>query len=157
MRHKPKPNAYDASGNPVWICIFCHSQEDPSREHVLAAKWRKHLGVPASGQSNTGWVLKSLDGSPVWTEEVKPKQDPFTWTVKSVCKSCNTGWMRELEELAEPALLPLALAQDATLSAAQVRVIENWLAKTGAGHRVHGRGREGVHSRARVGREAQPP
>lgn len=129
-RWSVKPIAVDAAGNPVHICIFCHSQQDLSKEHVLAKKWRKHLGVPGSGQINGGWYRQSFAGPVIRVGKTIPKQDPFTWTVKTVCRPCNNGWMSSLEDDAEPALLPMALGESPVLSAQQVRIIETWMAKT---------------------------
>lgn len=126
-----KPIAVGADGRPARICVFCQSAEELTREHVFAAKWRTthELGYP--DLSREGWFATRDPENPVVRIDKKfPKQDPFTWTAKVACKSCNTGWMRRLEEAVDPYLAKLAFAEDVTLSVAELRTLEKWLHKT---------------------------
>lgn len=81
---------------PRRACVFC-GRQDLSKEHVWPT-----------------WFGKAMrDAGPVSVSGLgrdRTAPDPAALTVRRVCISCNTGWMRELEDAAQPILLPLLAA-----------------------------------------------
>jgi hypothetical protein len=55
---------------------------------------------------------------------------PFTTKVRCVCKSCNEGWMHELETSAEPILAPLILGKSTVWHQWRQSVAATWAFKT---------------------------
>lgn len=49
-------------------------------------------------------------------------------TIRSVCASCNNGWMSALESAAKPKLLPLITGQVGSLSAGDQLLVAQWIA-----------------------------
>lgn len=125
----------DASGNPASVCIFCHRSatgRNYTSEHVLARKWRRKYGFGTPGLHLLAWYSKfSISGPIERVDEPRPADPAFSWTVQgTVCRDCNTGWMRRLEEASEPCLSDLFTGREVTLKPEELRIIENWTAKT---------------------------
>lgn len=126
-----EPLFVDADGNPARICVFCQATGSLSKEHILAKKWRKVLGNDVEGQFSEGWHAPRGDfGAQVPHVDNQPGQAAFSRTVNTVCRSCNNGWMNDLEKWAETALLPLALGQEIEVDAEQLAALQAWVAKT---------------------------
>jgi len=126
-----KAHGRDADGAPIYFCIWCGSRRNLTREHVLAKKWRKHLGDAASPRVVSGWQLDLASLQPIAIDETTPRQGSFTWTVSHlVCGPCNNGWMSRLEDAVEPLLFQAAMGHEVTLDAEQQAILLNWLAKT---------------------------
>lgn len=62
--------------------------------------------------------------------EFRGDRVPFTTTVNCVCKTCNTGWMHELETTAEPILAPLIEGRSQTWHEWRQAVAAAWAFKT---------------------------
>lgn len=82
------------------------------------------------GQGNASSIIGIA--YPDHTEYVKTKMrgEMRDWQIKCVCggddSSCNNGWMRRLDEAADPIMTPLILGQEARLSESDQRVIAAW-------------------------------
>jgi hypothetical protein len=48
------------------------------------------------------------------------------WTVECVCRDCNNGWMREIENLAKPIMTPLILGKPGRIWPRDQQIIATW-------------------------------
>jgi hypothetical protein len=103
-------------------CAFCGRRADSS-EHA----W-------------PDWLLSLLGRGPKYRYDVERRLDdraPLKWsgsrvlTVKRVCRSCNNGWMSDLETQAQPILTRLVRGdRPLSLDPAQQATIAAWCRKT---------------------------
>lgn len=81
-------------------CIFCGAHFGPERprsdEHA-APKWARKL-VEDKGRAHQEVLIETSEGQ---QRLYRGLRNPFTTVAVDVCKSCNEGWMNELEEWAE--------------------------------------------------------
>lgn len=66
-----------------------------------------------------------LTNDPIHT---KKKSHLVHRTIRSVCASCNNGWMSALEAAAKPKLLPLITGQEVSLSTDDQLLVAQWIA-----------------------------
>jgi hypothetical protein len=96
-------------------CIFCDNPAG-NREHVWP-RWileRKDLGA---------FRLKIANGPEKVLNNVE-------LTVKTVCQSCNNGWMSSLEAEAMPILTEMFEDKSVSLDQEQQQILARWLMKT---------------------------
>ncbi len=102
-------------------CVFCGGTP-LSKEHVYP-KWLRNT----FGESDRVLTFLQVADGPV--KPGKPTV-PFDWTVKSVCRKCNSGWMSQLESVIEPILGPILRGQDRHLDDEDRNVLAVWVFKT---------------------------
>src|SRR5664280_978873 len=105
-------------------CVFCGASGKMTAEHVLP-NWLANLGLtsqPIDGGTGSGW----LNRSPQFRESGKP----FQTKVKTVCATCNNGWMSELEQVANRILTPIIQGEDTAVSKEDQPVLAMWALKT---------------------------
>ncbi len=119
-------------------CIFCgRSDQDPHRltwEH-LWPRW-SHKKITRSMRLWRGLhVMQRIEPAridPEETKTVKQGGDIHDFQVRCVCggddKTCNNGWMRELENRARPIMAPLLDGAKVRLSPDDQRVVAGWCA-----------------------------
>lgn len=97
--------------------MFCGNTASPSREHVIPRWVNKKLGSRAVVEERSGTVRKL---------------DALSVVLPQVCVSCNTGWMKELEERTAPVLGPMLLgpALSVVLDPVQQAILATWAVKT---------------------------
>src|SRR5581483_12340242 len=95
-------------------CLFCDNPVN-SKEHV----WPE-------------WVLAKLPKQTIMGFVGSSKGIVFhrEWKVKCACRSCNSGWMSDLETDGSSVLGPLIDGRSTHLSALQQRLIAAWAIKT---------------------------
>lgn len=91
-------------------CPFCQTADgESSAEHWLPDSWEKYLTVPSVMLDTMG-----VDG------ERAPRRvnnrSPFDFKFDGICKACNGGWLKDIDEAAKSAVLPFATAQTSRLS-----------------------------------------
>ncbi len=122
--------------DPVTSCIFC-GDPDPGRltwEH-LWPRW-SHKEIDRSMRLwRAAHELQRIEGSEVTatdTKAIKQGGDIHDMQVKCVCggdkRSCNNGWMRDLENLARPIMVPLMNGAERRLTPEQQKVVAGWAA-----------------------------
>jgi hypothetical protein len=102
-------------------CVFCGATGKLTNEHA----WPR-------------WLVDDLlpPGTPTrhrWGESEKmtgPASDSRYVTVKRVCVTCNTGWMRQLEDGVIPILRPWIRGKAARLVFGQQQLVAAWAVKT---------------------------
>ncbi|MBF4514154.1 hypothetical protein ITJ66_16840 [Plantibacter sp. VKM Ac-2885] len=103
-------------------CAFCGSAGPLTREHVLG-NWLSKIGLGDGPVENHAGPLNRLS-VPMGVGA------PFQQEVKSVCASCNNGWMGSLEETAQRVLTPLILGERGVIAVEDQPVIAMWVQKT---------------------------
>jgi hypothetical protein len=101
-------------------CVFCGALKQ-SKEHVYPKWLRKLMGTYDSIIT----ITETESGA-----EVRKTQVPFDVTVNTVCQTCNTGWMQQLEERARPLLSSMIRGEPCELEPAQQRLVAVWFTKT---------------------------
>lgn len=116
------------------VCIFCLSplptRRSKSKEHLLASAWSKHLSVDDVDYSGHGFIIDADGARHDVARGERPQNAPFAHTVPVVCRECNNGWMSRLEDQVVPILWGLAQGSTPVLSAAALRLLCQWAAKT---------------------------
>ncbi len=116
MRRQPK----------VGTCIFCGKHGPLEGEHVIAQWVRKALGI-AGNRKQTIWLGQKLKMVRRWQKPVATRPQ---WCV---CRECNHGWMKDLEDAVQPHLETLARRGVATVPGpATARLLVAWAFKTAA-------------------------
>lgn len=96
----------------------------------------------APGKRATRFVGVEYDDGRVETTVLSMPGEMRDWQIQCVCggtaTSCNSGWMKAIEDAAQPVLEPLILGQSATLSEADQKLIATWaiLKVTVVHHRI---------------------
>lgn len=104
-------------------CIFCQRDDQKiSKEHILPDWLNKLYGEDMTalneGVRDDGTILYS------YTSKI------FQQTVNIVCKSCNNGWMSEMENTAKPILTKMLKNKNIVLDKKSQIKIANWAMKT---------------------------
>lgn len=102
-------------------CAFCGSRKSLTKEHVLP-QWLKPI-VPFEGKTGVEFATGERRTLPI---------SPSERTAKAFCRSCNTGWMNDLEGAAKPLLTPMILGErrPRKLKRLALQTIATWAAKT---------------------------
>src|SRR5215469_2737801 len=90
-------------------CVFCGTP-GVTKEHVWG-KWLKPY-IPRT-MINYRKFHVSQDGQIPDVKEELRAGDPRSLSVKCVCRTCNGGWMGDLQEAAKPVMIPLAMGNAA--------------------------------------------
>lgn len=116
MRRQPK----------VGNCIFCGKNGPLEGEHVIAQWVRKALGI-AGNRKQTIWLGQQLRMVRRWQKPIATRRQ---WCV---CRECNHGWMKDLEDATQPHLAWLARQGVITVpDPATARLLVAWAFKTAA-------------------------
>jgi hypothetical protein len=96
------------------IRLFCDNAAG-SREHLFPE-----------------WILKRVPRALIRGDvgHHKDKTFGYEFTVKSVCSSCNTGWMHRLEDETIPMMAPMLSERPSFLDVVSQRTIAAWTLKT---------------------------
>lgn len=104
-------------------CVFCGGTP-VSQEHALP-KWLGRLFTNEVVDFSRTFQFRG-DAA-----DVRPwRGKPFSATVGGPCRTCNSGWMSELETEVQPVLTPLVEGREATLSALSQHLVATWAIKT---------------------------
>jgi hypothetical protein len=114
-------------------CVFCGAA--PTTKEDVLPKWlKKYLSV-SPGHTHMTQRLEYTEGyyrDQPYTELIPKKKKTPAYTVKAVCKkTCNGGWMSQLETDAKPILLDMFSGKSLNLTPEVRTVISRWTAKTG--------------------------
>jgi hypothetical protein len=102
-------------------CVFCGSQSDLTREHVLP-DWLTAIGLDLEPQIHHVGPLNKVPRE--WSSK------PFKTTVRMVCGTCNSGWLSHLEAAAKSVIAPLILGKSGRLLYDDQALISTWTCKT---------------------------
>jgi hypothetical protein len=113
--------------------MYCgSSKNEMTKEHVIANWTRKYLGrnVKAHGKMSVTIDNPGVPGEQVTSYVKKVDGDPRARQVRQVCKICNGGWMKEMQDAAKPIALPIILGGRAVLSAVNQKTLVIWILMT---------------------------
>lgn len=106
---------------PEKECIFCEGPLDGSPEHVWADWLRYAFPQPLRITMRIGTVGKTF------REE---EQDDMEEVIYTVCGSCNTGWMAQLEGRCAPFMKKMIDGWSIPLSGKKQKDLARWALKT---------------------------
>jgi hypothetical protein len=102
-------------------CIFC-DRSSLTRAHVFRKAWLERL-MPLGAKWRHTHERLGEEGFKTWWEKSEPDL-----VVKSVCGTCNEGWMNDLDHQAERLVEPMALGITTRLgSLADQHLVATWL------------------------------
>jgi hypothetical protein len=110
-------------------CVFCAAR--PTEKEDIIAVWlrawlRKNCPLPAGATFEIGF---STGGTIHRVIKPKPASDT-TMTLKAVCRTCNGGWMKGLEDDVIPHLGPLLAGKTGQIGPVAKGSIASWAYKT---------------------------
>lgn len=115
-----------AKGRDTARCIFCMSP-NVTHEHVFSKWMHPYLDTRALRANG---IIQFYGRKGIETVTFKFKGPLRHWQIKCVCggddQTCNNGWMRKLEEEAEPILAPLMQGQETRILEADQKLIATW-------------------------------
>jgi hypothetical protein len=108
-------------------CIFCE-QPGVSKEHIWSQWMHPILGVRSEDEAAEFYKVNASKADRVGNVEVRDRQGSTAKkTVRVVCRPCNHGWMKGLEEGARPLLEPLLLGVPVALLPAGRELAAQWI------------------------------
>lgn len=117
-----------AKSRDTTACIFC-GRNNVTKEHVFS-RWTHKYMLPRQQKKATSVIGVETDDGVVESAEFKMPGEMRDWQIECVCgggpTTCNNGWMRDLDNLAEPIMKPLILGDRATLGEADQKIIATW-------------------------------
>jgi len=106
------------------LCSFCGNRAD-SREHVWP-RWLARIIEQLPGEKKLLFNIRT-DKHGHRKKWQSPKPEIVT---KKICKTCNEGWMSDLEKDASSILRPMIYRDGQTLTGKQQETIALWIVKT---------------------------
>lgn len=107
-------------------CIFCGKKGNKSKEHLWPV-WM-HEFLPTVGDGNNVRELSSFKlQQQIDQKKLKRQGHLFTTKFRVVCKTCNNGWMSELEEDVKPTFLKLIKGEKSNLSEKDQEILSRWI------------------------------
>lgn len=108
-------------------CIWCGAS--PRTKEHLWPRWFARAVPQASVTSHIFTKVNSeLTGSRLDVRHKTQSGNGASRTLKVVCKNCNEGWMKAIEDTAQPVLTPLLLGQRQELSPQAKAAVAEWVA-----------------------------
>lgn len=109
-------------------CIFCTRHGDLSKEHFwsdwIAALLPDLDPSPAHIEFVSVHTMKSV---PVSHKTMSRQGSAITKKLRVVCRGCNHGWMKAIEEAARPMLAPMITGVPIVLDRDQQRIVAEWI------------------------------
>ena len=99
-------------------CLFCANYAN-SKEDTFPLWLLKVIGKNED-------MFKSIKGLPT-----KIQKGSAVLRIRTVCETCNNGWMSQLEQEVIPVLRPLLFDLSLPLSSEQQQLLAIWAMKTG--------------------------
>src|SRR5690606_33239285 len=107
-------------------CIFCGRHGDKSREHFYPAWLANHVSMQHPIHHTAETFTASGYAPAQLTKSVRRQGHLVTRKLRVVCRTCNNGWMSQLEESAKPLLLRGFDAETFTLTPKDQGLLSRW-------------------------------
>jgi hypothetical protein len=112
-------------------CVFCKRdlRGEAAEEHIFPKWLLRHLGIPKTDKL----FQASADAATLDIDESEARvHGTWRFVEGNVCKDCNGGWMRRLEDETAPGLKILMKegGRIVAFSAPQRKLLARWAAKT---------------------------
>ena len=122
-------------------CVFCMREGDLSKEHVMPRWiWREaHGGDPVGRTIEDDAPSKYRETFVEYAGEIirmveprseQPLMRSTALTVRVVCRTCNNGWMSQLEADTKPIFIRMNRDRSWRLAPEEVRTVRRWVIKT---------------------------
>src|SRR5581483_5319964 len=116
---------------PPSHCIFCGTKGELTSEHIFG-KWFRpntrmtwdktyHFTDRVRTDPKTGEVIQTMS-----LGKLNRPGMAHTHQLKLTCRSCNNGWMSEMQEAAKPHILEIANGAWPKLTKANMVAMANW-------------------------------
>lgn len=103
------------------VCIFCRGRPT-TREHIFP-RWLRDA-LPGLVHAER-FRISDAEGNQLW------EQATFDIQARVVCRTCNNGWMSDLEAICGPLLVdPMLYGSGLALHASRQRTVALWAIKT---------------------------
>lgn len=112
-------------------CIFCGAEESLTKEHIFGEWLKDEFPSDAKTTHIVGkmdWPKHVITREPI-TKDEKRTGNTRSRYAKVVCKSCNNGWMSQLEAAAKPIVLGLMNRSFRALGPKEQCAIATWATK----------------------------
>lgn len=112
-------------------CIFCGADEKLTREHFFGEWLKDEFPNDAKTTHTFGkveWPKHLITRSPK-INDTKRTGNTRSRYVRVVCKSCNSGWMSQLETAARPIITSLMNRSFRALGPKEQSILATWAAK----------------------------
>jgi hypothetical protein len=116
------------------ICVFCGASGANvkiTREHTFS-DWINQVLTPDVVGPDITYERSIMHGPQAGTVNAWPAAEITGHTLRAVCKSCNNGWMSQLEAQARPLIEPMIKGYNASLTTEQQITIATWAAMKAA-------------------------
>lgn len=113
---------------PTEFCIFCGvtlTRKNVSREHVIAAWLGQFI---AKDKANYHYLKATTHRDRSDVDFRIRGGDPQSRTVRCVCRSCNSGWMSELQNRVKPTVSRLVRGECFRLDESSKNELAAWVA-----------------------------
>lgn len=111
------------------VCVFCEAVVPLEREHVFP-NWLKNLFSNVQPDFEHHTYSRSWIATPITTGVRREQGYLFSRKKKVVCKGCNHGWMKDLEDAANPLLKRMFRGDAFDLDPAESTTLAAWAWKT---------------------------
>lgn len=105
-------------------CIFCQTSGRLSREHIWA-DWLRNF-VPRRDDRSTHRIAGSDTENKILRGKLDRPGDIMAQRLRIVCKSCNEGWMSQMQERTKPHLVGLIRDGWTALDEDAQRILAAW-------------------------------
>jgi hypothetical protein len=115
------------------LCIFC-GRGGLSKEHIFP-DWMRQLFRRTPTDTHTEgeiwWVPNPRSNNEMWTLPARRLVQGHAGSrkVRVVCRSCNNGWIGDIDEAAKPTLLPLICDRPTIINRDQQQILGKFLTK----------------------------
>lgn len=107
------------------ICVFC-GEKSPSDEHVFPQWLGRRLNYPCKQSAMHRRVMQIIDGKTVFTPILKKTNHHISAvTTRKVCKTCNNGWLSQIESNTTP-IYEKMIKYNITLNQHEQKTLASW-------------------------------
>ncbi len=109
-------------------CIFCGATGASvkiTREHTFS-NWVNQVLTPTIVGPDISYERRAMHGPKAGTVNTWSAAVVAGHTLRAVCKSCNNGWMSELEGAVRPLIEPMIKGYNAALTTEQQITVATW-------------------------------
>ncbi len=107
-------------------CVFCNCKGHKSKEHLWPRWMHRYLPLEGNGE-NVREVSEHKWKDQVASKQLRRQGNLVTTKFRVVCKSCNSGWMSELENEVKPLLVKILNSEKVALDKNAQNLLARWV------------------------------
>jgi hypothetical protein len=108
-------------------CIFCGLSGKKTKEHIWSEWMHEYLPSSGGGAHSKG-NFTFYDKTPLNSKTTERQGHVSTVKVRVVCKTCNSGWMSQLEENVKPILVKMFKKDRFVIANSEQTILSKWIA-----------------------------